>query len=100
MSGSSKTVSALMGWNVNLNIYHRVQSKLLHERGRKKSGCLYLSGPARRPEGIVSAVHVEYLLQHPGCVLPPLRGRGGGLAPLDRLQMKSEKQVDVTNETQ
>lgn len=25
-----------MGWNVNLNIYHRVQSKLLHERGGKE----------------------------------------------------------------
>lgn len=27
--------------------------------------CLDLHGPARNPEGIVSAAHVEYLLQHP-----------------------------------
>lgn len=50
MSGSSKTVSALMGWNVNLNIYHRVQSKLLHERRKKK--CLSVPvGPCQETWG-------------------------------------------------
>ncbi len=29
-----------------------------------EAGCLDLPGPARSPEGIVSAAHVEYLLQH------------------------------------
>lgn len=103
MSGSGKTVSALMGWNVNLNIYHRVQSKLLHGRGGKE-GEKWLPvpvGPRQETWGHCQrgSCRVSVTTSWLSAAAPQGTRGAGGLTPLNRLQMKSEKQVDVTNET-
>lgn len=73
-----------MDWDVNWDIYHDVESKLL--RGR---GCSVLPDPVSRPEGAVGGACVKYLLQHPAWVLwPP------GASQL------KWKQLNITNEMQ
>lgn len=98
-----KLSGGLTGRNVHLNIYHRVQSKSLH-KGREEAGqdggCLYLSGFAGGPRGLRSALFLSSISYNILAAAPSgRREEGGGEASLpDRPQMKSEKQVDVTNE--
>lgn len=84
----SKNVKALMDWNVNRDIYHDAESKLLHGRGKRT--CQGVPWGAALSERLTSSICYNIL---------PERCSLEGVSPLEK-RVKNEKQLHVTNEKQ